>query len=64
MYNTSERLKRDQYRENNLLGAEATMESKLEVRECREEINMLRDQTRILVKNCRGYNRDNQTDLS
>jgi hypothetical protein len=64
VYDTSERLKRDQYREDNLPGAE-TLWRQIQlgkIREFREGLSVPKDQPRIPGRNRRGYYRDDQTD--
>jgi hypothetical protein len=62
VYDTSKRLKRDQYIEDNLPGAE-TLWSQIQQGKTREFIegsSVSRNPTRIPIKNRRGYNRGNQ----
>jgi hypothetical protein len=62
VYNTSDRLKKYQYRKNNLPNAE-TLWRQIhhgKVREFREGSSVSRNQTRIRTKSRRGYNREDQ----
>ena len=60
VYNTSERLKRDQYREKDLPSAETLWEQiqKGKAREFREEVSTPSEPIRVRPKNRRGYYRD------
>lgn len=64
VYNTSERLKRDQIREDNLPGAETLWRliQQGKAGEFREESSVSRDQIRTPTKNRRGYYRDDPSE--
>jgi hypothetical protein len=64
IYNTLERLQRDQYRENNLPGAETLWRQiqQGKVKEFREGSSVSRDQIRTPTKNRRGYYRDDPSE--
>jgi hypothetical protein len=60
VYNTSERLTRDKYREDNLPGAEALWSQiqQGKTKEVREDISVPSDPIRVRPKNRRGYYRE------